>query len=246
MNIIITGASRGIGYETAKILCKEHKVIAIARSVEKSKLPGVIPISFDFEKGNITKDLLPKILSSLSSGRGTEGEATVDVLINNAATFIKKPFEQITRSEFEKVFCVNVFAIAELTQALLPLMSSPPMGETREGASHVLNIASMGGIQGSVKFPGLSAYSSSKGALITLTECLAEEYKQEKHMPAGRHVSFNAIAFGAVQTEMLKEAFPNFKAPITADEAAKFVSDFAINGQKYFNGKVLQMALNTP
>ncbi len=227
MNIIITGASRGIGYETAKILVKEHKVIAISRTAEKNKLPGVIPIVFDFsrrdgypEKGNIKKDLFPQIYAHFK---------TVDVLINNAATFIKKPFDKITRKEFEKIFNVNVFSIAELTQAILPLMKK----------GHVVNIASMGGIQGSVKFPGLSAYSSSKGALITLTECLAEEYK-------GENISFNAIAFGAVQTEMLSEAFPRFKAPISAAEAATFVSDFAINGQKYFNGKVLQMALSTP
>ena len=104
---------------------------------------------------------------------------------------------------------------------------------------HVINIASMGGIQGSLKFPGLAAYSSSKGALITLTECLAEEYKN-------KNISFNAIAFGSVQTEMLEAAFPNFKAPMTAAQAAEFVSHFAINGNKYFNGKILQMALSTP
>lgn len=220
MNIIITGASRGIGYETAKILSKEHKVIAISRSAEKHKLPGVISISFDFEKGNIKKDLLPQIKTHFD---------IVDVLINNAASFIKKPFEEFTPNDFEKIFRVNVFSIAELTQAILPLMKK----------GHVLNIASMGAIQGSVKFPGLSAYTSSKGALITLTECLAEEYKD-------KNISFNAIAFGAVQTEMLSEAFPKLKAPITAAEAAKFVSEFAINGQKYFNGKILQMALSTP
>ena len=220
MNIIITGASRGIGYETAKLLSKEHKVISISRSAEKSKLPEVIPISFDFEKGNICDDLFPKIQKHFK---------TIDVLINNAATFIKKPFAELARKDFEKVFSVNVFAIAELTQAVLPLMKK----------GHVLNVASMGGVQGSLKFPGLSAYSSSKGALITLTECLAEEYKNAT-------ISFNAIAFGAVQTEMLSAAFPNFKAPITAKETAEFVAHFAMNGQKYFNGKVLQMALSTP
>ena len=125
-----------------------------------------------------------------------------------------------------------------MTKELLPFMTPSPSG--RAGVRrHVLNIASMGGIQGSQKFPGLSAYSSSKGALITLTECLAEEYKN-------KNIAFNAIAFGSVQTEMLKEAFPNFKAPITAAEAAKFVADFALTGQKYFNGKILQVALSTP
>lgn len=220
MNIIITGASRGIGYETARLLSKDHKVIAISRNAEKNKLPGVIPIAFDLETGNIRKDLVPIIEKHFQS---------VDVLINNAAAFIKKPFSEITTEDFEKIFRVNVFAVAELTRSVLPLM----------GQGHVLNIASMGGIQGSLKFPGLSAYSSSKGALITLTECLAEEHKTKK-------ISFNAIAFGSVQTEMLEAAFPGFKAPLSAKEAAEFTAHFAINGNKYFDGKILQMSLSTP
>src|ERR1035437_8349155 len=103
MNIIITGASRGIGYETAKLLSKDHKVISISRNVEKNKQTGVIPISFDFEKGNIKKDLLTQIKKYFE---------TVDVLINNAATLVNKPFEQISRNDFEKIFSVNVFAVA--------------------------------------------------------------------------------------------------------------------------------------
>ena len=220
MNIIITGASRGIGYETAKLLSKEHAVISVSRSAEKNKLPGVTAINFDLEKGDISKDLLPKIKKEFK---------TVDVLINNAAALINKPFEKITRKEFEKIYSTNVFSIVELTQGILPMMKN----------GHVVNIASMGGVNGSVKFPGLSVYSSSKGALITLTECLAQEFKDSE-------ISFNALAFGSVQTEMLAEAFPNFKAPITAKEAAEFVAQFATTGHKYFNGKILQMALSTP
>jgi NAD(P)-dependent dehydrogenase (short-subunit alcohol dehydrogenase family) len=203
MNIIITGASRGIGFETAKLLSKEHKVMAVSRSAEKHKLPGVISISFDLEKGNIIKDLMPQIKKHFDK---------VDVLINNAATLVRKPFEKLSQEDFEKVYRVNVFSLASLTQAVLPMMKK----------GHVLNIASMGGIQGSIKFPGLSAYSSTKGAVITLTECLAEEYKN-------KNISFNAIAFGSVQTEMLEEAFPGFKAPITAADAAKFLADFAVS-----------------
>ncbi len=220
MNIIITGASRGIGFETAKLLSANHKIISISRNAGNNPLPGVIPISFDFETGDISKELLPEIKKYFSS---------VDVLINNAATLINKPFEKISSAEFQNIFKVNFFSIVELTQALLPLMSN----------AHVLNIASIGGVQGSVKFAGLSAYSSTKGALITLTECLAAEYMDKK-------ISFNAIAFGSVQTEMLNEAFPGYKAPITAKEAAEFVGQFATTGHKYFNGKILQMALSTP
>jgi 3-oxoacyl-[acyl-carrier protein] reductase len=234
MNIIITGASRGVGYETAKLLSAHHRVMAISRGAEKIRLPGVISIAFDFsktpgqsEKASIKKYLLPKIKKHFQ---------TVDVLINNAATLINKPFSKITRKEFEKVYSVNLFSIMELTQTLIPYLTSSSQEDSK---SHVVNIASMGGIQGSLKFPGLAAYSSSKGALIALTECLAEEYKEKK-------ISFNAIAFGAIQTEMLAEAFPGFKAPLRADQAAKFVAEFALTGHTYFNGKILQMALTTP
>jgi len=106
-------------------------------------------------------------------------------------------------------------------------------------SGHVVNISSMGGVQGSVKFAGLSAYSSSKGALITLTELLAEEYKE--HGP-----SFNVLALGAVQTEMLEEAFPGYKPPMLAIEMAEYIVDFSLNGQKYYNGKLLQVANSTP
>lgn len=221
MNIIITGASRGIGLETAKLLSGKHRVIIIARNAERSQISGTFPISFDLEKGNIREELLPKIKFHFDS---------VDILINNAAAFIKKTFAQTLPEDFLKIYRVNVFAVAELTQLILPLMTK---------GGHVLNIASMGGVQGSVKFSGLSAYSSSKGALITLTECLAEEYKDKQ-------ISFNAIALGAVQTEMLSEAFPDFKAPVSALQAAEFVAFFALNGHKYCNGKTLQMALTIP
>jgi 3-oxoacyl-[acyl-carrier protein] reductase len=97
----------------------------------------------------------------------------------------------------------------------------------------------MGGIQGSAKFPGLSAYSSSKGAVLTLTELLAEEFKETGP-------SFNALALGAVQTEMLEEAFPGYKAPVSAIEMAEYVMNFALNGQKLYNGKILQVSSSTP
>ena len=109
-----------------------------------------------------------------------------------------------------------------------------------EKGAHVVSISSMGGIQGSLKFGGLAAYSSSKGALITLSEILAEEYKE-------RGIIFNTLALGAVQTEMLAEAFPDYyKANISPQEMAHYIADFALNGSKVFNGKVLQVANTTP
>ena len=104
---------------------------------------------------------------------------------------------------------------------------------------HVVTVSSMGGVQGSMKFPGLSAYSSSKGAVITLTELLAEEYKETGP-------SFNVLALGAVQTEMLEEAFPGYQAPVTALEMATYIKDFALTGHKLYNGKLLQVSNSTP
>jgi NAD(P)-dependent dehydrogenase (short-subunit alcohol dehydrogenase family) len=97
----------------------------------------------------------------------------------------------------------------------------------------------MGGVQGSLKFPGLSAYSSSKGAVITMTELWAEEFKETGPL-------FNVLALGAVQTEMLEEAFPGYQAPTTALEMATYIKDFSLTGNKLYNGKLLQVSSSTP
>ena len=154
----------------------------------------------------------------------------VDALINNAGAFLNKPFEKISKKEFEYIFQVNVFGLSSITRKVLPIIDSK---------GHIVNITSMGGINGAAKFDGLSAYSSSKGAVNILTELLAEEYKE-------KGPSFNALAFGAVQTEMLEEAFPGLKAPISSEEIADFILDFSLEGQKYFNGKILPVSSSTP
>ena len=151
-------------------------------------------------------------------------------MINNAGTLLNKPFAETTFKDFAKVYEINVFGVSEMTRIVLPFMKSN---------GHVVTISSMGGIQGSMKFPGLAAYSSSKGAVITLTELLAEEYKQTGPQ-------FNILALGAVQTEMLAEAFPGYLAPTTAIEMAEYIFDFSLNGNKYYNGKVLQVSNSTP
>ncbi len=154
----------------------------------------------------------------------------VDVVIHNAGSLVNKPFAQTTLKDFKDVYKVNVFGVANLTHACLPYLQK---------GSHVVTISSIGGIQGSVKFAGLSAYSSSKGAVITLSELLAEEYK-------GHGIAFNVLALGAVNTEMLHEAFPGYEAPISAAEMANYIYDFALTGNKYQNGKVIQVSTSTP
>jgi len=224
-NVIITGTSRGIGFELVQLFAKNnHKVLALSRNskpLEKLNIENISTLSVDL---SIEKDL-KKVTQFIS-----ENWKTVDVLINNAGKLINKPFEQLTTSDFLEVYRVNIFAVAELTKQILPYL--------KEG-SHVVNISSIGGVQGSMKFPGLAAYSSSKGALLTLTELLAEEYKE-------KGISFNALALGAVQTEMLEEAFPGYKAPVSAEEMADYIYNFALTGNQFYNGKILEVSSSTP
>jgi NAD(P)-dependent dehydrogenase (short-subunit alcohol dehydrogenase family) len=67
---------------------------------------------------------------------------------------------------------------------------------------------------------------------------LAEEFKNK--------ISVNALALGAVNTEMLQQAFPNYKAPINANQMANYIADFTLNGDKYFNGQIIKVALSNP
>ncbi len=224
-NIIVTGASRGIGFELVQLLVKQgHQVLALSRNIEsltKLKLENLHTIATDI--GN-TDDL--KKVSAFVSTHWKE----VDVLIHNAGKLVNKPFIETTTNDFLEVYKVNVFAVAELTKIIIPYLKNE---------SHVVAVSSMGGIQGSMKFPGLAAYSSSKGAVITLFELLAEEYKE-------KNIAFNSLALGAVQTEMLAEAFPDYKAPTTAVEMANYIANFALTGNQFYNGKILQVSSSTP
>lgn len=236
MNIVITGAGKGLGLEITKHFFEEkgHTILAVSRHIEQlSQLKTDLnmighselqPIAFDLE--NILKTdsgLTARIVSQLKH---------IDILINNAGLLIKKDFEQFTDDEIFKIFSVNFFSASRLTAGLIPFM-----GKTNR--SHVINISSMGGFQGSAKFKGLSIYSASKAALAVLTECLAEEYKD-------KNISFNSLALGSVKTEMFAAAFPGYKAQVSAKEMAAFIAGFAANGNKYFNGKIIPVSLSTP
>lgn len=223
-NIIVTGTSRGIGYELALQLANAgHQVLALSRKTPHKLIehPMITCLAVDLSH----ESELSQVRQFLSSSW-----KRVDALVHNAGSLLSKPFESILPEEFEQVYRVNVFAVATLTQLVLPMM---------EQGGHVVTISSMGGIQGSVKFPGLAAYSSSKGAVITLSELLAEEYKD-------RGIAFNVLALGAVQTEMLSEAFPGFKAPVSAAQMAEYIGQFTLTGHQFYNGKVLQVSSTTP
>ncbi|MCB2208975.1 MAG: SDR family oxidoreductase [Bacteroidetes bacterium] len=230
MNIVVTGASQGIGYEMVKKLLSEteHEVFALARNKEKLEMLQKYArkatyhyLAFDLLSENYIEDLIPQIVKKLGK---------VDILINNAGLLISKPLKDLTNKDFDDLFNMNVKSVFKLVRDLESYFNKD---------AHVVNITSMGGFQGSNKFPGMSLYSASKGALGILTECMAEELKD-------KHIRTNALAIGAVQTEMLSKAFPGYEAPVNAGEMADFVIDFALKSHHYINGKIIPVSLSTP
>ena len=233
MNIIITGASSGIGFETALefSLHNENKVVAIARSAEKLRhlhkiAKGInpdctlLPVEFD-----IVNDDYEVLIPFL-----TEHLGHIDILINNAGALINKPFLESTEEDLGEMLQSNIVGHFRMIQHAVPLIIN---------GGHIVNIGSMGGFQGSLKFPGLSLYSASKAALHALTECLALEL-------APQGIKVNCLALGSAQTEMLETAFPGYESPVMAFEMGKYIADFAKTGQKFFNGKILPVAVSTP
>ncbi|MBN2173379.1 MAG: SDR family oxidoreductase [Bacteroidales bacterium] len=234
MNIIVTGASKGLGFATVKAFAEDtdHQIIAVSRNrklldqlknecLEKNPQAKVFPLALDLVSSDLLMELLPFVRQHFQS---------LDILINNAGLLINEPVTELSDADFDRIFDTNVKTVFKLVRDLKPVFSK---------GSHIVNISSMGGFQGSVKFPGLSLYSASKGALAVFTECLAEELK-------AFGISVNCLAIGAVQTEMLQEAFPGYKAPLNPDQMAGYLKEFAQTGHHYFNGKILPVSLSTP
>ena len=164
-NVIITGTSRGIGFELVNQFTAEgHRVFALSRNDQPTRqFEGCTSISCDLTIEKQINQSVANILKEVDS---------IDILINNSGLLVNKPFTDLSLDDWQQSYRVNVFGVALLVKALIPAMHK---------GSHVVNVSSMGGVMGSAKFPGLSAYSSSKGALITMTEVLAEEFKEGRN-----------------------------------------------------------------
>jgi short-subunit dehydrogenase len=231
---IITGAASGIGYETAKALAKsnlkqmflvsrrEANLMRLHREIfEINKCMDIHILPFDIQNGDFVH-LKKEIENKLEN---------INILINCAGVLINKPFEKLTTADMQTMMEVNFYSPLKIVQSLVDSFVPEE--------SHIVNIGSMGGFQGSAKFPGLVGYSASKAAIANMTESLAVELEKHK-------VRINCLALGAVQTDMLANAFPDYAAPQSASSVGKFIADFAINGYKYFNGKILPVSISTP
>lgn len=224
--IVIIGTSRGIGLELVKLFASNanNNVLALGRntdrmSTEFGSFENVSVAALDLSNDSV-RDRCDQLFSQLDK---------IDILINNAGLLVNKPFAELQHKDLTSSYQVNVIGVMETIQAALPKMTT----------SHIVNISSVGGFQGSVKFPGLAAYSTSKAALCSFTELFAEEYKDSG-------IKMNCLCLGAVQTEMLEEAFPGYEAPLSATEMATFIHDFAVSANSFMNGKIIPVSLTTP
>ena len=233
-NIILTGAGSGIGFYTALNLLKKsaNTVLGVSRTAdnlealrkEAAALPGKLHI-LSYDVTDYSYEALDAKLSEI-------GMDKLDVLINNAAGLVQKSFEDHDAEDYRDLMEVNYIAPAMLIRHMLPMLK-------RSGNAHVVNISSVAGFQGTSKYPGITAYAGSKAAIISLTECLAQEFIEDG-------IRVNAVAFGSVQTRMLEKNFPGVKAPVTAQQAGRFLSRLALEGHEVHNGKIIPATVMTP
>lgn len=223
-SVVILGASQGIGAALVDHFAQmaDTTVIALSRNLDK--------MSGRFLQKNVRcyrLDIAGEVQNQLAQ---INLEGPIDILINNAGLLINKPFEQLSHQDLTESYQVNVIGIMEATQAFLPQLATD---------AHIVNISSMGGFQGSLKFAGLAAYSTSKAALCAFTELFAEEYKATS-------LRMNCLCLGAVQTEMLSAAFPGYIAPTSPAEMAQFIANFALHNGAFFNGKIIPVSSSNP
>lgn len=225
--IVIVGASRGIGEALVKRFSQleNNEVFALSRNIEKMQVAFT-----DLE--NVTCfpfDLALNVQQQVTSIFNEIG--TFDILINNAGYLVNKPFPEITHEDYALSYQINVIGVMETVQSALKHLNKT--------SSHIVNISSMGGFQSSMKFSGLTAYSTSKAALCSFTELFSEEYKETS-------IAMNCLCLGSVQTEMLEEAFPGYLAPLKPEEISEYICDFSLNAHRFMKGKIIPLSLTNP
>lgn len=224
--ILVVGASRGIGKAIVDRLAgmEGYRILAFARNTERMKTNFAQYDNVEIFGSDLSKSDVRESIENL-----IDHVEKIDFMINNAGALVNKPFTELTNEDISYCYNVNVIGVMHAVQACVPKMKS----------AHIVNISSIGGFQGSVKFPGLAAYSTSKAALCSFTELFAEEYKDSD-------IKMNCLCLGAVQTEMLEEAFPGYQAPVSAEKMAEYIVDFTLRSHEWMNGKIIPVSLSTP
>ncbi len=232
---IITGSGRGIGASTAEVLAESGaKVVLTSRSI--SQLQEVSErIEKHFGKNHCLifagdigdEDFVSHLFQEVEKQWGA-----IDILINNAATLEMGDFPDFKTESWDETMRVNLRG-----PFLCSRFAFQAMIRSKRGGC-IVNLSSLGGIKGTEKFPGLSAYTVSKHGIVGLTESLAVEGK--KH-----NIRVNCVAPGAVETTMLKKAAPFLKTKTKPEDIAKIILFLCDEQQsKALTGSVLEIHSN--
>lgn len=227
--VLVVGAGKGIGYESVKnLLNKGVFVVALSQNLSQlekiaEKNQNLKLFKLDIANENDQQGFINRMLNE---------KIKFNEILFTVGSLIKKDWLNFTQAEITQLYQTNVFGVYFMIRNIIQNKLYLPK-------LHVVTIGSMGGVPGTLKFPGMLHYSSSKAALACLTECLAEEMK-------GENLHFNCLSLGAVETEMKNKAFPDFQAPHNSEEMADFVINFLLNSGPFFNGKQLPVSISTP
>jgi len=222
---IITGAGRGIGKVIAEQFVADGAIVYV-NDLKEPEVEGAKPICFDVTDSAALKSGLMQIYKA---------EGRIDCIVNNAAIIQNQKLGMVTKPLLEKMYAVNVFAVIDLIQIASRLMA-------RTGGGCFVNMASITGVVGS---PGQVAYSSTKGAVITITKSAAKEL-------APMNIRVNAVAPGIVKTERFEELYEATGDKIneriekialgrlgTPQDIANAVAFLASDRASYISGQIL-------
>jgi NAD(P)-dependent dehydrogenase (short-subunit alcohol dehydrogenase family) len=232
---VVTGAGRGIGAATAKLFAAEgaRVVLASRTASELEAVAGEIRASSGGDRAVVLPVDLASEASIVALFRTTvERLGDLHLLVNNAGTFLSAAVEEMSAEDWDAVMAVNARGTFLASREALRRFRALGHG----GA--IVNVSSLGGIRGTPKFKGFSAYTVSKFAVVGLTECLAVEAREIG-------VRVNCVAPGAVDTRMLREAAPFLKTETTPEQVARtirFLCDDAESGA--VTGAVLEIDSN--
>ena len=222
---IITGAGRGIGKVIAEQFVADGAIVYV-NDLNLPEVEGAKPIAFDVTDSSALKAGLMQVYKA---------EGRIDCIVNNAAIIQNQKLGMVTKPLLEKMYAVNVFAVIDMIQIASRLMA-------RTGGGCFVNMASVTGVVGS---PGQVAYSSTKGAVITITKSAAKELAPMK-------IRVNAVAPGIVKTERFEELYEATGDKIneridkialgrlgTPQDIANAVAFLASDRASYISGQIL-------
>lgn len=209
--VLITGGGSGIGAACAEeFFRRERPVVLVGRTASRLKETAK-RLGDPRRVLTVAGDVGDEAFASRVFEEATRRFRAVDVLVNNAAELVKKPFLDTTAAEWDATMRTNLRG---------PFLFSREFLRAAKRGRTIVNIGSLAGAHGTSKFPGLSAYTVSKYGITGLTAALAVEAR-----PLG--VAVFCVAPGAVDTAMLHKAAPGLKAGAGPDDVARVVAELA-------------------